>query len=76
MNLIIKNIEEIRKRKGITKSHISKYCGKSTQWYSDISRGRRRMYVDDLPKVAEAMGEDVKNFFNNVLSDTRNKRSA
>lgn len=60
LNPILKTIEEIRKKKGISKTHIAKHCGKSPQWYSDITSGRRRMYVDDLIQVTEAIGKSIK----------------
>lgn len=77
MDYILKNIEALRKRKGITKAHIGRYCGKTGAWYGDIVKGRRHVYMKDVIKIAEAMDEDIKKFFDPKLSDTlNNKKSA
>lgn len=72
MNIVINNIEKIRDNKGVKKSHIAKYCGKSPAWYTDIIKGRNRMSVDDLLLVADALNENPANFFSSKLSVTRN----
>lgn len=69
----VDNMELIRKRKGITKTHIAKHCSRSVSWYADIAKGRRRVYLDDFLMIADAMSEDVKVFFDNKLSATLNK---
>lgn len=69
----ISNMEMIRKRKGITKTHIAKHCKRSVSWYADIAKGRRSVYLDDFMMIAEAMGEDVRIFFDHQLSDTLNR---
>lgn len=77
MNFVIKNIEIVRKNRGVTKTHIGKHCGKSGAWYGDIVKGRRRVYLSDLLLIAEALNEDVKIFFDQQLSETlNNKKSA
>jgi len=76
VNYVVKNIEQIRKRKGITKTHIAKRCGKSVPWYADISKGRRRLFVGDLLSIAEALEEKPEIFFDQELSETRNCDSA
>lgn len=69
----IDNMELIRKRKGITKTHIAKHCNRSVSWYADIAKGRRGLRVDDAMMIADAMGEDVKIFFDHKLSETLNQ---
>ncbi|MNW48782.1 hypothetical protein D3C74_261700 [compost metagenome] len=77
MNYVIRNIEALRQRKGITKTHIGEYCGKTGAWYGDIVKGRRSVKLNDVLKIAEAMDEDVKKFFDQKLSVTlSNKKSA
>jgi len=77
MNYVIKNIEIVRKSRGVTKTHIGNYCGKTGAWYGDIVKGRRRVYLSDLLLIAEALNEDVKIFFDQELSETlRNKKTA
>lgn len=74
MNPVVFKIEQIRKSKGIKKSHIAKHCGKTPSWYTDITKGRNRLSVDDLLLVAESLGEDPSIFFDQKLSVTLNKR--
>lgn len=74
MEYVVKNIEAIRKRKGITKAHIGRYCGKTGAWYGDIVKGRRRVYLEDVFVIADAMGEDITVFFDPKLSVTLNNR--
>lgn len=74
---VIRNIEATRQRKGTTKTHIGRFCGKTGAWYGDIVKGRRNVYLEDVFKIAEAMDEDVKNFFDPKLSvSLRSKKSA
>lgn len=69
---IHERIEAIRIRKGVTKTHIAKSCGRSIGWYHGISTGRRKPSVDYLEKIADALEVDVKVFFDKELSDTLN----
>ncbi|WP_336822991.1 helix-turn-helix transcriptional regulator [Sporosarcina sp. USHLN248] len=66
-------IEEIRTRKGVTKTHIAKECGKTVAWYHGISVGRRIPNVESLQAIANALEVDIKDFFENELSDTLNE---
>lgn len=70
LNLVVENIELVRKSKGVTKSHIAKHCNKTSSWYGDITKGKNRLSVDDLFLVAEALNENPINFFSQKLSVT------
>ncbi|MFJ7663704.1 helix-turn-helix domain-containing protein [Lysinibacillus sp. NPDC097162] len=72
MSFVYLKIEEIRKRKGVTKSHIARSCGHTPQWYSKVSKGEIVLDVNKLELIASILEEDVKNFFDNKLSDTLN----
>lgn len=74
MEYVVRNIEAMRQRKGVTKAHIGRYCGKTGAWYGDIAKGRRRPYMEDVIKIAEAMDTDVQVFFDPKLSDSLNKK--
>lgn len=63
MNEVIARIEQARVDKGITKTHVAKHCERSVSWYKDIAKGRRRVYLDDVFLIAEAIGEKAKKFF-------------
>ncbi|OAS19341.1 hypothetical protein A8708_26615 [Paenibacillus oryzisoli] len=68
--MVIQNIETVRKSKGVTKTHIAKHCGKTSSWYGDISHGKKRLSVDDLILVADALNENPSIFFASKLSVT------
>lgn len=70
MNPVVKNIESTRKRKRITMKEIADHCGKTIPWYADIAKGRRRVYLDDMLKIAEALNEEPQIFFASQLSVT------
>ena len=70
MSTVYLNIEEIRKRKGVTKSHIARSCGHTPQWYSKVSKGEIVLDVNKLELIASILEVDVTVFFNNKLSDT------
>jgi transcriptional regulator with XRE-family HTH domain len=61
-------IEDVRKKKGVTKTHIANKCGKSVSWYHGIATGRRKPTVESVAMIAEALEVDVKIFFDNKLS--------
>lgn len=65
-------VENIRCERGVTKTHIANACNKTTAWYSDVSKGKIRLTVEDLEKIAEALHVDVRIFFDNKLSVARN----
>lgn len=72
MKPIHERIEEIRKSKGVTKTHIAKKCNRTVSWYHGISTGRRKPNVESLQQIADALGVDVKIFFDDDLSDSLN----
>ncbi len=65
-------IEEIRRKKGVTKTYIAQKCDKSVSWYHGIATGRRTPNVDSIRQIAEALDVDVRIFFEEKLSDTHN----
>lgn len=67
---INQKIEYIRRQKGILKSHIASECGYKPSWYTGIVKGKKRITVDDLQKIASALGVDVTIFFKENLSET------
>ncbi|MFB5192699.1 helix-turn-helix domain-containing protein [Alicyclobacillus fastidiosus] len=69
-------VEQVRKQKGVTKVHIAKYCGRSPSWYQDISTGRRKMSVEALQKISEALGVPPGYFFEDQVSETRTKHQS
>ena len=76
MKPVYMRVEAVRKKKGITKTHIAKYCGHTVSWYSDLSKGRREMRVTDLEQIAEALEVNPVIFFGKKLSETLNYETA
>jgi len=72
MKPVYLKIEEIRKQKGVTKTHIAKSCGKTVAWYYGISTGKRVPNVESLQMIADALEVDVRDFFEHTLSVTLN----
>jgi transcriptional regulator with XRE-family HTH domain len=70
LNIVVSNIEIVRKSKGVTKTHIAKHCNKTPSWYGDITKGKNRLSVDDLFSVADALHEKPELFFSKELSVT------
>jgi len=69
---IHEKIEQIRIKKGVTKTFIAKKCGRTPTWYTDISNGRRGISVEALKQIADALEVDVRIFFSEKLSVTQN----
>lgn len=65
-------VEKVRKARGVTKTHLAKVCNKTVAWYSDVSKGKIRLTVNDLEKIAIGLNVDVKIFFDKKLSETLN----
>lgn len=63
MKPVYLKIEEIRERKGVTKTHISKKCDKTVAWYHGISTGKRVPNVESLQMIADALEVDIRDFF-------------
>lgn len=72
MKPIYERVESIRKSRGVTKTHLARACSKSVAWYSDVSKGKIRLTVDDLELIATSLNVDVKIFFDINLSETLN----
>ncbi|WP_281659096.1 helix-turn-helix transcriptional regulator [Halobacillus sp. Cin3] len=75
MKPVYEKIEDIRKSKGVTKTHIAKRCGKTVAWYYGISKGKRQPNVESLQEIAKALDVDVRIFFEDSLSVKRKNNS-
>lgn len=74
MKPVYLKIEQIRVSKGVTKTHIAKSCGKTVAWYYGISTGKRIPNVESLQMIANALEVDVRDFFDEQLSVSLNKK--
>lgn len=73
MVAVHERMEQVRIKKGVTKTHIAKVCGHTPQWYYAISTGRRTPNVNSVQKIANALEVEASIFFKDELSDTRNE---
>jgi transcriptional regulator with XRE-family HTH domain len=69
---VLDRIEVIRSRRGITKSHIARYCNKTPSWYTGIITGRRNLLLEDAYLIAEAMEVEINDLVGSQVSETRN----
>jgi transcriptional regulator with XRE-family HTH domain len=63
---INEKLRKIRKSKGITQTFIAKKMGKTSAWYSNIERGYTRLLAEDAKKIAEILGVDIREIFEEV----------
>lgn len=56
---VVKNIIEIRKKKGISQEVIADALSIDASAVSNIEKGKRELRVNELAKIAEALSVDV-----------------
>lgn len=70
MNDIHRKISEIRKRKSYTLMHLAALCGLTKGYLSKIEHGHKVPPVATLQTIAQALGTDFSEFFNEVPQDS------
>ena len=60
---INERLRKIRKSKGITQTFIAQKMGKTPAWYSNVERGYRRLLAEDAKRIAEILGVDIREIF-------------
>ncbi|MCU5618585.1 transcriptional regulator [Bacillus cereus] len=68
--MIQKNVERIRKAKGITKTHMAKKLGLTLQGYIYIANGKVRLDVERLNLISKILDVEPAIFFNEKLTDS------
>ena len=63
---INERLRQIRKSKGITQTFIAKKMGKTFAWYNNIERGYTRLLAEDAKRIAEILGVDIREIFEEV----------
>ncbi|AYB39711.1 helix-turn-helix domain-containing protein [Brevibacillus laterosporus] len=63
-------IEEVRKRKGITKSSLAKKIGISPMGYHYLSIGRNPISTDRLQIIAKELNTDPRDFLRPKLNES------
>ena len=54
-----RNLRLIMRRKGVRQTELAKACGLTYQSLHRAVNGRRPIYADELPYLAQALGESV-----------------
>ena len=68
--MIYKNVERLRKAKGVTKTHLANSLHMSLQGYRHISSGSVRLDVERLKIIADVLGVEPAIFFDNQLTES------
>ena len=69
------NVKRIREAKGIMASHVSKVLGyKTPQGYHYLENGQAKIDTEKLAIIAKVLGEDVKVFYDQKLTESALKR--
>lgn len=69
MNLNIgKKLKKLRNNNGYTLKQLSEICGLSISFISDIENNRRNPSIENLNKLADALGISVNDFLDNTES--------
>jgi len=66
---VYKNVERIRRAKGVTKSHIARKLGISLQGYRYIELGKTRLDAERLKVIGLTLGIKPAVFFDDKLTD-------
>ena len=61
--MIVNNIAEIRKKKGLTIRQLEYKTGISKSTLSRIENNQARLYLDSLEKISKALKWDLKDLF-------------
>lgn len=61
--MIVNNIAEIRKKKGLTIRQLEYKTGISKSTLSRIENNQARLYLDSLEKISKALKYDLKDLF-------------
>ena len=69
MRAAFENVKRIRESKGISKTFIAKKLGITVQGYSNIEYGVTSLTSERLRSISFILGEEVKIFFDDELTD-------
>lgn len=53
---VVRILEAVRESKGLSKSTLSRACGKNSQWWDFVSTGRQHLRLLDLDALEDALG--------------------
>ena len=62
-------VRQKRNALGISQEELSLSCGLHRTYISDIERGTRNVSIDNIGKIAEALGNEPKDLFDFTTND-------
>lgn len=66
-NRFAAQIRSARLAAGLTQSALAERLGKSSSWVAAAEKGRRRIFINDLPGIADALGIDLRELLRRAL---------
>jgi len=63
-------IAQVRNGKGMTQIFVTRKLSRTSGWLSNIENGRRPINTEELSKIADVLGVDVRIFFEDDYNAT------
>ena len=60
-------IRKSRLAAGLTQRALAERLGKSSSWVAAAEKGRRRIFINELPRIADALGMDLLELLKRAL---------
>jgi transcriptional regulator with XRE-family HTH domain len=60
-------IRRARLAAGLTQKALAERLQKSPGWVAAVEKGRRRIYINELPRIADALGIDLRELLTRAL---------
>lgn len=61
-----KAVRKIRKKQKISQEEFADKCGLHRTYISDVELGKRNVSLENIERIANALGMTLSEFFNNV----------
>jgi transcriptional regulator with XRE-family HTH domain len=59
-----RKVSTLRKARAISQEELAQLSGLHRTYISDLERGRRNVALENIEKIANALGQDIKELFN------------
>jgi transcriptional regulator with XRE-family HTH domain len=59
-----RKVSTLRKVRAISQEELAQLSGLHRTYISDLERGRRNVALENIEKIANALGQDIKELFN------------
>ena len=64
------NVRKYRSELGVSQEHFAELCGLHRTYISDIERGQRNLSLENIEKIASALGTTVSQLFAEAENET------